>query len=239
MSSGVSLRYTSRPLHSGQTRISSSFGSTPVIEFLGEPRGERGIGLRAYRQHPPVGPRNAAQFYRVLLGEQHRRVVAEVQIAGDEAVMIREWMRYDLESRVAQMEKKPLRIADSGGRMHAFEAGELHALPRICHAMRRIALQLELRHNGIHAAQASLRLTQRPRGQEKAVAEAACIDYGDLEVAAHRVMLQPVVEHEDVDLGVLRAQRSRHARAIRADPNRAAAAPREDDRLVANLRSVR
>src|SRR5688572_14342863 len=110
MSSSACLRYSSRPLHNGQTRISSSFGSTPLIEFPQQPRAERRIELRAHRQHPPVGPRNAAQFYRVLLGEHHWRRVAELEIARAEAVMVGEWMRRHLDPRLAEMNEKAVRV---------------------------------------------------------------------------------------------------------------------------------
>src|SRR5918996_2638007 len=187
MSSGASLRYTSRPLHSGQTRISSSFGSTPVIELLGEPRAERGIRLGAHRQHPPVGPRSAAQFYRVLLREQHRRIVAEVEVRGRETVMIGERVRHDLKTGFAEVAEKTLRIADSGSRMHTFEARKRRALACIRHAMRSTPFQPELRDDGVHAAQPPLRLAQRPRRKEKTRAEPPRHDHSDYGEAAFAV----------------------------------------------------
>src|ERR671915_274550 len=123
MSSWACLRYRSRPLHNGQTRISSSFGSTPLIEFPQQPRAERRIELGAHRQHPPVGPRDAAQFYRVLLGEHHRRRVAELEIRWAEAMMVWKRMRHHLDARLAQMNEKTVRIADARNRVHLL-AGE-------------------------------------------------------------------------------------------------------------------
>src|SRR4026209_1792807 len=105
-----SLRTTSLPLHRGQTRISSSFGSTPLIEFSCDPVAERGIEPCAHRQHPPVRPRSAAQFYRVLLGEHHRQLVAELEVARLEGVVVRKGMRQQLDAGGRQMQEKAVRI---------------------------------------------------------------------------------------------------------------------------------
>jgi hypothetical protein len=96
-----------------------------------------------------------------------------------------------------------------------------------------------VRDHRAHPLQPPRRLAQRPCGQQETVAQAACVDDRDLEVAAQPVMLQAVVEDEHVDIGVRLAQRRDHAQAIGPDPHRAAAAPRKQHRLVAHLGGIR
>ena len=47
------------------------------------------VGSSLHRQHPPVGLRDAAQFYRVLLGHHDRQDVAEVEVFRAQRVMVR------------------------------------------------------------------------------------------------------------------------------------------------------
>ena len=92
-----------------------------------------------------------------------------------------------------------------------------------------------MRHDRVHRAQPRGRLAQRAGRQQEAVAEATCIDHGDLDVAREAIVLQAVIEDDDVDLRVRSAQRRDHCDAVGAHPHRAAAAAGEHDRLVANL----
>ena len=74
-----------------------------------------------------------------------------------------------------------------------------------------------------------------PRGAQ-AVAEAALVvDHGDLHVARERVVLQPVVAHQHVHLGMRREQRARGGGTVRADVHRHARTPRDEHRLVAEM----
>ena len=58
-------------------------------------------------------------FYRVLLGHQDRdRITETSRSRGDEAMVIREWMRRRVDAQRAQQSEETLRIADAGHRMH-------------------------------------------------------------------------------------------------------------------------
>ena len=88
--------------------------------------------------------------------------------------------------------------------------------------------------HGVDLAQARRRLAQRPGGQQQAVAETArAVDHGDLDIAREAVVLQAVVADDDVAFGMRGEQRARGCNAVAADPDRAAAAAREQHRLVA------
>src|SRR5688572_23939737 len=116
MSSAASFLWVSGPLHSGQTRISSSFGST---ELLQEPWTEGGIEHRAYREYPVLRLGKALAFYRVLLGHHDRRRVAELQVRSAERVVVRERVRDDVQPERHQLHEEPVRIADPGHRVQA------------------------------------------------------------------------------------------------------------------------
>jgi hypothetical protein len=114
------------------------------------------------------------------------------------------------------------RIADPRDRVDALAAPcrERLALARVAHAVRHFALEPHpeslqapgsqvrglMRDHRVNAAQTPRRLAQRPGGQQPSVAEAARIHDRDLDVAAQRVVLQAVVEHHHVDIGMLLAQ---------------------------------
>src|SRR5919198_2089825 len=96
-----------------------------------------------------------------------------------------------------------------------------------------------VRDHRVDRAQPRTRLAQGAGGQHEAIAEAARVHHGDLDVAAQPIVLQPIVEHEHVDILVHRAKPLDHRDTIGADPDRAAAAPREHDRLIADLLGLR
>ena len=88
----------------------------------------------------------------------------------------------------------------------------------------------------IDLAQARDGLAQRPRGQRQPVAEAPlAVDHRDLDVARERVVLQAVVAHEHVDLGMRFEQRARRGGPVGRDVDRHARAPRDQHRLVAEM----
>src|SRR5258705_2777159 len=120
MSSAACGRCTSGPLQSGQTRISSSLGST---KLLLQPSAERGIERSAHREHPEVRLREALAFYRVLLGHHDRGLVAEFEIRGAERVVVRKGMRQRLHAETRELKEKSLGIADAVDRVHRL-AGE-------------------------------------------------------------------------------------------------------------------
>jgi hypothetical protein len=79
------------------------------------------------------------------------------------------------------------------------------------------------------------RLAQRPGGQETTVAAAALVEDEDLDVAAEREVLQPVVGDDGVDAVVGLQQGMGGGHAIAADDHRHARAPREKQRFVADV----
>src|SRR6185503_12715455 len=108
-SSSAGWRCSSGPLQIGQTRISSSFGSTQLLQ---QPALKRGIERRAHREYPVVRLGKALAFYRVLFSHHERRGIAELKVAGDERMVIRERMRHRLHAEARQVEEETLRIAD-------------------------------------------------------------------------------------------------------------------------------
>ena len=79
------------------------------------------------------------------------------------------------------------------------------------------------------------RLAQRPRRQQPAVADAAVVEDQQLGAAGQAVVLQAVVGHQHIDLGMCRAQRQRRRAAIAAHPHRHGAATVQQQRFVADL----
>src|SRR5262245_1096720 len=75
-------------------RHSSFFLSSQATK---KPIAESGIEPRGHRQHPPLGLRGVAQFYRVLLGHQDRQAVAELEVLRRERMVVAERMRQDLD----------------------------------------------------------------------------------------------------------------------------------------------
>src|SRR5258707_993202 len=77
------------------------------------------------------------------------------------------------------------------------------------------------------------RPAQRARRQQPAVAEARlAVDHADFDVALKRVVLQSVIAQHHAAGGTGREQGPRRRDAIRAYPDFATAAAREQDRLV-------
>jgi hypothetical protein len=64
------------------------------------------------------------------------------------------------------------------------------------------------------------RLAQWAGGQQPAIARAAFVKHNDLDIAFQRQVLQAVITHQDVDVGVLRQQGTPAGRPIGANRHR-------------------
>ena len=81
-----------------------------------------------------------------------------------------------------------------------------------------------------HAARAA-----GPRAAAGRCRSPLAVDHRDLDVARERVVLQAVVAHQHVDLGMRLEQRARGRGAVGRDVHRHARAPRDQHRLVAEM----
>ena len=82
---------------------------------------------------------------------------------------------------------------------------------------------------------ARLRLAQRPRRQQQAVADAALVEDDDLHVAVQAQVLQAVVGHQHVDVGMGRAQQACRIDAPARHRHWSGGAAMDQQRLVADI----
>src|SRR6266853_147759 len=89
MNSACALRWTSGPLQTGQTRISSSRASMNSFQYEFRQGGIE-FGLDAHRNQ--VAPAEVAAFYRILFGHQHEITIGKVEVCSPKRMVIRKRM---------------------------------------------------------------------------------------------------------------------------------------------------
>ena len=214
--------------------------------------------FRRDRHVPAALVGEGGAFYGIFLRHEHRQIVAEIQIARLESVMIGQRMLVQRESRLAQHVEEPLRIADGRHGVHAGAAktrrarattrrptpdahrparmfiDEMRARRRTAAARTPGAVIGAVDDHRIHAPQAPRRLAQRSARQQAAVAEAAlAVDDHDLAIAHQRQVLKSVVA--DHDVGAIVDRGLRRGDAVAADEHRRLRAARQQQRLVAHF----
>src|SRR5690242_19351298 len=117
-SSRASLRHASGPLHRGQTRISSSFGSiglpARVAEAL-EQECVEGLGEdRVHAQEPHARVGECAAFYGILLRHEDHLGLAQLEVARLEQVMVGKRMPLSADAQARQVLEETRGMADAG-----------------------------------------------------------------------------------------------------------------------------
>src|SRR5262245_22658788 len=107
MSSCFSRSSVSGPLVTGQTRISSSFGST---EGLHDAAYERRIDVRTDGQKPAALVRERLAFYRILLGHQDYSRPWQRKVAARKAMVIRKRVGRRRDTERTQVSEESLGI---------------------------------------------------------------------------------------------------------------------------------
>src|SRR5450432_1458274 len=259
MSSAASLRHSSGPLHSGQTRISSSLGSIGAPAGLGDAGKKEIVELgRQDRIHPQVPHARIGEcraFYGILLGHDDHLGAWKLELLGLERVMVVEGDALGGDTERVEMIEEARRIADprDGGhgapsrrerellrrellvareREEALAPERHRELPRRRDRVRPAAVH----HGGIDFPQPRHGLAQRTRGKHEAVAETPlAVDHRQLDIARERVVLQAIVAHQHVDLGMRLEKRARRRGPVGRDVDGHARAPRDHHRLVAEV----
>src|SRR5262249_55436980 len=80
---------SSGPLHTGQTRMSSSLGSMPLrLQFAQDQFTQRSRDLSRDGQHPHVFVAEALAFYRIFFGDDDGVARGEAEIRGAERMAV-------------------------------------------------------------------------------------------------------------------------------------------------------
>src|SRR5262245_59543724 len=168
-------------------------------------------------------------------------------------MMIRKRVRDEGQAEALKMAEEPRGVADAGYRVQppATEKVNAHAMLRVEQILEFVSLQrhakpplgreggqvradvVAIDHDRVHFTQAGRRLAQRSGWQQPAIAESpGRINHADLDVAAEAIVLEAVIADQHVAGGMLCEKRAPGGRPIGADPHLAAAAAREQDRLI-------
>src|SRR5262245_9150809 len=117
MSSFSALRYTSGPLHSGHTSMSSSLLSTP--DPLQHEIAQPPIYPRIHGKDPMHFPGERLAFYRILFGHHDRVRLRICDVGRAKRMMVREGMRDEIQTEVLQVAKETAGVADACDRVQA------------------------------------------------------------------------------------------------------------------------
>src|SRR5690554_5722960 len=81
-----------------------------------------------------MGLRESRRLHGVLLGHEYRQFVAKGEVFPSVGIVIGKWMLDDVEALGAKSIEKPLRVADSGNRMHRpAKGGHVHGIALTVH----------------------------------------------------------------------------------------------------------
>jgi len=178
--------------------------------------------MRLHRVLPTVGRRESPAFYRILGRHQDGRRLAKREISGDESMMVGKRVRNHIKACRLQLIEKTLGASDTCHRVNpsATERFERQALIRVAQSAQAPTLQMHRKHghtancsvqdrcqfamcnNQIDLGQTLNRLAQGPGWQQEAVTQGRRIEDDNLNVASEAVVLQAIISHHGVAVGV-------------------------------------
>ena len=149
-------------------------------------------------------------FYRVFFRHDHWRVVAALNVLPSVEIVVGKDVLNNVDLELSKLLKESARIANASERVDtlAGKAGQVSFAVRHDERPETHGLQSHaelaspgdtVRYLRMHGAQPCRRLAQRACGQAITIAKTAlAVDYGNFEIAGHRVVLQAIVTDDDI-----------------------------------------